>query len=575
MIEARGAEILSLNEQCKTKLPKLHSQRLPRFMRRRQASHNPKRLPKSVQLSGARKSEEIASSKKKNKKKYKNKNKVQKSIEKRIDKPDRTILHFWFAKRFKLKSIWGCQIPIHNCTKNQRNLYKRANNNSVFYYIPFWSCLEFDYSSSNKQNLVDLLSKFTNEQVGFSFGAKIFDQNDIQGNGVLFKPNHYPYQVIGPVDFMWNSQLNKLWLWTHISVYDSLFDEITKFNNEPEIKISKKKNCLERFRVIGPLSLKTISKLIKFDLNDIQSISTPNSLTYIQQKDNSVELIQPEQSFVWTSNGQDDDDEQNSIIICNNNNRYNNKYCVDLITTTNSAKSTWYQLTENRNYLAGGYRDLKSLCLYTSSLMFPDVGFADSKANDSIYKKVEEIMKFNVQTSSSFYVMRNEQVINSLSNNFSASKIEEIFSSNPDAKNSLVNVEMICLRRGHPQDLDYIFIPTADDITNFIQQLDCLHSTEESFHGPVESDKSSKNFTLQNSIREVIGLAEIGGYSLESACGKAIGVISLVGLLKLTKISESLSDHQRKGRIYGLIRSIKSPNYYLVYIKILNSIYSV
>ncbi|CAG2180942.1 unnamed protein product, partial [Oppiella nova] len=47
-IESHCLEMDSLNTECKTKAPKLMSQRLPRFMRRRASSHNPKRVPKSV-----------------------------------------------------------------------------------------------------------------------------------------------------------------------------------------------------------------------------------------------------------------------------------------------------------------------------------------------------------------------------------------------------------------------------------------------------------------------------------------------------------------------------------------------
>lgn len=148
-VKARNVEIAALAEECKVKLPQQMSQRLPRYMRRRAASGNPKRIPKSVRPWWL---DEKPSVKKKKKQKPKRipASLAIRSRNKRNQDPTRSPIHVWLAKRFKIQLMWNRRIAWSNCTKNQRSLFRKSKSSYCIYYLSnFMRCIRSDLVQSN------------------------------------------------------------------------------------------------------------------------------------------------------------------------------------------------------------------------------------------------------------------------------------------------------------------------------------------------------------------------------------------------------------------------------------------
>lgn len=149
-IKARNAEIASLAQECKVKLPQQMSQRLPRYMRRRAASGNPKRIPKSVRPWWLEDKTTVKKKKKQQRTKYKSAALAIRSRKRRNDDPSRSPIHVWLAKRFKMQLMWGQRIAWSNCTKNQRSLFRKARSSYCIYYLSnFMKCIKVKSSSEN------------------------------------------------------------------------------------------------------------------------------------------------------------------------------------------------------------------------------------------------------------------------------------------------------------------------------------------------------------------------------------------------------------------------------------------
>lgn len=144
MIQSRCSEINQLINDITSRSPKLASQRLPIHMRRRAASHNINRLPSKARKlmskwNQGQKSGEVPEKKKK--KQRKSKKAVVISQTKREAKPDRTLLHLWFVKRFKMLKVFNSTLPSHNNTKNQRKIHKHSKDDCIHFYLAQFKCI--------------------------------------------------------------------------------------------------------------------------------------------------------------------------------------------------------------------------------------------------------------------------------------------------------------------------------------------------------------------------------------------------------------------------------------------------
>jgi ribonuclease P/MRP protein subunit POP1 len=195
-------------------------QRLPRYMRRRAASHNSKRVPeKKRQLAIAQMLRDPTPVKPKTRKaKRKPGNIVAHFANRKIDK-QWLETHIWHAKRFRMENMWGYRIPMKPNEHSVKSAYRAAKHQAVMYDVSYMQCVEIigieedDFRIFFEQCFdasVNVLGKrYTN-------GAS-------QGHTYVYQQKKYPLEVISPVSFFWKQeelcedlQTSKtLWVWIH------------------------------------------------------------------------------------------------------------------------------------------------------------------------------------------------------------------------------------------------------------------------------------------------------------------------------------------------------------------------
>ncbi|XP_046858385.1 ribonucleases P/MRP protein subunit POP1-like [Xenia sp. Carnegie-2017] len=209
-------------------------QSLPRHMRRRAASHNPKRLPVRLREAHNRevsKSQEKQKEPLKQKKSRRHRRKVGNLLKEYIRRQKKHVwleTHVWHAKRFKMMEKWGYKIPLHPNDKSVRASYRAMAYGCLLQDISYYQCIEIE----GRENLMLAAMKhLTNNEVGLTMAAADYRTGQYEGRTILYRCDKYPNHVIGPVMFLWQQTLDressrKLWVWSHPSCADEVAQEI-------------------------------------------------------------------------------------------------------------------------------------------------------------------------------------------------------------------------------------------------------------------------------------------------------------------------------------------------------------
>jgi hypothetical protein len=177
MVESRIVEIVQIENDVKKKYPKLFQQRLPRYMRRRAASHNPIRVPKwcrSTKMTAKKRSKLFLY--RRRIRFIKHKRILKRHARHRFKNPQKTLLHKWFAKRFKMGKDPqdGLEfVPLHNNTKNFRNLYRQTKYGCA--YISMAHLVAFKINANYDTGTIEKLNRLTRTISGFTFAARALE----------------------------------------------------------------------------------------------------------------------------------------------------------------------------------------------------------------------------------------------------------------------------------------------------------------------------------------------------------------------------------------------------------------
>lgn len=496
-IQSHIVEINYLKKESKTKKCKSAFQRLPRHMRRRAASNNPKRLPKSVQA--LIQNNEVAKKKRK------------KRIFRRRNDPRWTILHIWFAKRFKLNLQWNIFVPIKNNVKNQRILYRSTKHGYTVFYLPFIKSFLLEYSAlSDDSYFLQFLSKFCSNEDIFKLKNT---PSDHSCTILLYEHNEYPFKLIGPCSFTKN-KFSSYYLTMHKIVGEILMKEFFKHSN----KITLKELCCSHICLIGPKSLdrlnKKLSKQITFDkdfgnsskcFNITQNI-TINFTNFLDQ--------------IIDSNLKD-------RLIMLKNYHLGTLQVTEITVPNKYLKKIWSEINVNMPHLVGGIQDLQVMTINTGLLFFPNIGFMDCIFNNNLAEKCPLDL-------ANKYILRNASILNELSE-FSLEKIEQL-KLKIETDNILIQV-MVDYLKGIPRNEDVLVLPKED-----------------AFILPFEKEQDFQCKINEN--KEPIGIIEYGCYSMLAAKCRAFGIITFKGLILLIKLNKTIRDQDGVKFLYGFTQTI-------------------
>lgn len=243
-------------------------QTLPRHMRRRAASYNIKRVPKSLRqraIEEMARTEEVANNVQKDKKKgarriRRSRGIIQELFGKR-SKEGKTWLptHLWHAKRMHMTQLWGYMIPEFPNDRGTRATYRASLHQCVINDVSYTACLELVGTREDISNVVRYVFDPT-----FAPCERISD-GVRQASTFLHRPKSFPSGSIAPCRYFWRppspSDTNPdsprcMWIWIHPSAAKEAEEVINEAISMSglSVKLTPLINEFARFELTGPRS---------------------------------------------------------------------------------------------------------------------------------------------------------------------------------------------------------------------------------------------------------------------------------------------------------------------------------
>ncbi|KAE9383432.1 POP1-domain-containing protein [Gymnopus androsaceus JB14] len=196
--EARSFEIDAMQTAMKTASSASTTrawQVLPRHLRRRAASHNPRRVP--LRLRDKARSEMDPMRRKalgRSMPKLGKKRQLPRSVMFMKRQRDKKWLetHIWHAKRMKMENMWGKGIP---------TLHRASVHGSILHDASYQSVMELQGPEAALRAALDLCCDTQDVSAGtqrYTSGARIFKTH-------IYEPNAYPFGLICPITVMWKA----------------------------------------------------------------------------------------------------------------------------------------------------------------------------------------------------------------------------------------------------------------------------------------------------------------------------------------------------------------------------------
>ncbi|KAI8055247.1 ribonucleases P/MRP protein subunit POP1-domain-containing protein [Syncephalis plumigaleata] len=272
-------------------------QTMPRHLRRRAASHQPKRLPVSVRTRALREMENpsiaIGIGKHEHRRKRRRPAAIIKEYERRQEKKRWLETHIWHAKRMKMTDQWGYRLAVTPNDKGQRAAYRAGAHMTMMHDASYTGCLELEGPQSLLRKILDGVC--TSSMAGPSSAR--FIAGSRQCTCTIHEFNTYPQRVIAPVMVVWqpvedtptDAVIRRVWLWIHPAAFDQVEQLFIKLKSEsvdrsstlPQLEsliIRDLRSELLVFDFIGPRTHHYLSKVLDVCQDDQTSTSTATTL---------------------------------------------------------------------------------------------------------------------------------------------------------------------------------------------------------------------------------------------------------------------------------------------------------
>ncbi|KAI0314024.1 POP1-domain-containing protein [Amylostereum chailletii] len=206
-VESRAFEIRAMQEAMKNAgSSSTHRawQELPRHLRRRAASHDVRRVPLRLRN---RSRAEIDTMKRKalgrSLPKRGKANKEQRSVSFQRRQVDKKWLesHLWHAKRMKMDNMWGYRLAVQPTEKAFRPSHRASVHGSILHDASYYGLIEL---KGPHFILCHLLEQCSDLQ-GPGPGSKRYTTGVRACETALYRPNAYPFGMIGTVSLFWRA----------------------------------------------------------------------------------------------------------------------------------------------------------------------------------------------------------------------------------------------------------------------------------------------------------------------------------------------------------------------------------
>lgn len=261
---------------------KLAFQTLPKHMRRRAATQNPKRLPKRLRAthtSQFKKSGTPVKTKRPTRKFRRKPVNLRREYASRTESPKSSWLetHLWHAKRFHMVARWGYKLPWSPCDKSYRACYRATSKYCLMQDMSYLNTVEV---CGPMEMLKEAFRKISSPKCGPTVNAKYLLSGSREGETYLFAANQYPLGCLGRVSFFWLPPRNDtthsrstIWFFVHPALVNRVKQElVTVLQLEKETDILARSSQIElrhmernfnRFRLAGPLAHSVVKRALK------------------------------------------------------------------------------------------------------------------------------------------------------------------------------------------------------------------------------------------------------------------------------------------------------------------------
>ncbi|XP_046969059.1 ribonucleases P/MRP protein subunit POP1 [Vanessa cardui] len=303
---SRSVEIAAMTESIlRPSKTKLIFQSLPVHMRRRVMSHNCKRLPRRLresQLEQLKKSGISPQQKRKPSRKHRRrKTNLLEEYNRRQRRNIWLETHIWHAKRFHMVERWGHHLAYRPSDKAFRACYRASSAHCLMQDISYYTPIQI---KGPVDIIRDLFSNITDNSCGLGVCAKAYINGNREGTINLYKPNCYPYDFIGQIDFLWissDTSYKEMWLFVHPSqakIVENVLTDLVSKSSTDLLNIDSGDNLATKRRKISTKYSDVIIKPMAGIFNRIR-LTGPKSHAVLVQSLKCVDNIENVQSNNW------------------------------------------------------------------------------------------------------------------------------------------------------------------------------------------------------------------------------------------------------------------------------------
>ncbi|WVF71156.1 hypothetical protein IAT40_005954 [Kwoniella sp. CBS 6097] len=275
-------------------------QSLPRHLRRRAASHNPRRVPKRLRARAAAEIDASDTIAKKHRKIARLRSKgtlrdhLSRTAQFALRQKDKKWLstHIWHSKRYHMKNLWGYRLPLTPTLKSFRPAYRAGRRKVIGFDTSYYGIIELE---GKREEILRLLSRVS---TGSSAGTKYEDGSRV-AKVTLYHFDTFPTGLIGPAEIIWHSQdpqtlptqpststststtgPKRLWIRIHPSIFDEAWDTlkhaVTQLRQEragssssrgtiafSTLQIRDLRGELNSLDIVGPKAGKTLRRVLR------------------------------------------------------------------------------------------------------------------------------------------------------------------------------------------------------------------------------------------------------------------------------------------------------------------------
>ncbi|WVQ77825.1 hypothetical protein IAR50_007516 [Cryptococcus sp. DSM 104548] len=261
-------------------------QSLPRHLRRRAASHNPRRVPKRLRSRAAAEIDAADNIAKKHRKiaKLRAKGNLRAHLSRtalfRIRQRSKRWLptHIWHAKRYHMVNHWGWRLPMSPTLKSFRPAYRAGRRRAVAWDVSYYGVIEVE---GRKEDIVRLLGGVTDGK----FAGEMFESGSRVAGVSFYQYGTFPQGLIGPGEIIWQPKTQaegdrKVWIRLHPSIFNDIWtlfkstslhissEAGSSCNASQGLQIRDLREELEALEIMGPKSGEVLRRVLRLCKTD-------------------------------------------------------------------------------------------------------------------------------------------------------------------------------------------------------------------------------------------------------------------------------------------------------------------